>query len=95
MRHPLYKENANSTHQGNVAKCRNLVTNAAYLITGFRRGENDIFALLECYAAYIGSYPHFGTTYRPRIQGSSFILVYGTDKLSRNVGNQHPITAKI
>jgi hypothetical protein len=35
----------------------------------------------------------FGTTYRSRLQESSFILEDGTDRLSRNVGNKLPIYA--
>jgi len=36
------------------------------VISGFCRGVNEIFALLECYAAEIGSYIHrrFGAIYR-------------------------------
>jgi len=50
------------------------------LISGFRRGVNEVFGLLECYATYIGSYYRgFATTYRDNHQGL-------TDSLSRNVG---------
>jgi len=31
------------------------------VVSGFRRGVNEIFALLGCYAAQIGSYRRFGT----------------------------------
>jgi len=37
-------------------------------ISGFRRDINGIFALLGCYAAYIGSYRRFGTTLRSLLQ---------------------------
>ena len=37
--------------------------------TGFRRGVHEIFALLGCYAAYIGSYRRF-ETYWPHLHGS-------------------------
>jgi hypothetical protein len=37
-------------------------------ITGLRRGVNEIFALLECYAAQIGSNRHLGTTCRSHLQ---------------------------
>ena len=36
----------------------------------FRRGVNEIFALLECYAARTRSYRRFGTTYRDHLQVS-------------------------
>jgi hypothetical protein len=41
------------------------------VISGFRRGVTEIFALLGCYSTYIGSYGRFGTTYRSHLQGSS------------------------
>jgi len=34
------------------------------VISGFRRGVNEIFVLLDCYAAWIDSYRGFGTTKR-------------------------------
>jgi len=34
------------------------------VISSFRCGVKEIFALLGCYAAYTGSYGRFGTTYR-------------------------------
>ena len=40
-------------------------------ISGFRRGINEIFALLGYYSTYIGSYGRFGTTCRSHLQGSS------------------------
>jgi len=48
------------------------------MISGFLCGVNDIFALLERYTAYIGSYRRLGTLYRSHFQD-------GTDRLSRNV----------
>jgi len=68
-----------------------------YVISGFCRGVNEIFALLECYTAYIDSYRRIMTTHRPIFKGQTvqknqkpqemdfFTLEYGTDKLSRNV----------
>jgi len=57
------------------------------LISGSRRGVNEVFGLLECYATYIGNYYRgFATTYRDNRQGV-------TDSLSRNVGKQLPIYA--
>ena len=32
-----------------------------FVISGFLSGVNEIFALLRCYAAYIGGYRRFGT----------------------------------
>jgi len=37
-------------------------------VTWFRCDINGIFALLACYAAYIGIYRRFGTTYRSLLQ---------------------------
>jgi hypothetical protein len=34
------------------------------LISGFRCGINEVYALLRCYTAFIGSYWDFGTAYR-------------------------------
>jgi len=44
------------------------------VISGFRRGVNKIFALLGYYAAWIGRYRRFGTTYRSHMQRLSSIL---------------------
>jgi hypothetical protein len=44
------------------------------MITGFRRGVNEIFALLECYAVHIGSYI---TTFRDNLLPSSWTLKMG------------------
>jgi len=41
------------------------------VISGFRCSVNEIFALLWCYSTYTGSYRHFETTSRTRLQGSS------------------------
>jgi len=41
------------------------------VISGFLRGVKKIFALLECYAAYIGSYWRFGTNYLSHLRGST------------------------
>jgi len=46
------------------------------------------FAVLPCYAALIGSYRHFGTSYRCHTQESSSICpLYMGPKVSRNVVN--------
>jgi hypothetical protein len=42
-----------------------------YVISGLHRGVTKIFLLLGCYAALVGSYRHFGTTYRSHLQRSS------------------------
>jgi len=59
----------------------------------------DMFALLGCYAAHIGSYWRFGTTYRSSFQGSiipEFVtLDGGTDMLYRNVGSYQSALLKI
>ena len=34
-----------------------------WVIWGFRHGVNDVFAVLECYAAWLGSRRHFEITY--------------------------------
>ena len=39
------------------------------VISDFRRRVNEIFTLLECYAAQIGSYRRLGTTYRSDLPG--------------------------
>ena len=55
------------------------------VISGFRRGVNEILVLPGCYTTLIDSYRRFGTTYRPHLQGSTledWIL-----KLIRDVGN--------
>jgi hypothetical protein len=54
-----------------------------YVISGFRSGVNEIFPLLGCHAAYIGSYRRFGTI----CWSICLALEDGTDRLSRNVGN--------
>ena len=48
-----------------------------HVISGFRRNINEIFTLLGCYAAWIGSYRRFVTTPRSHLPGSSkFSLVF-------------------
>ena len=69
------------------------------LIWGFHRGVNGIFALLRCYAAYIGIYRLPGATYQvpsSEVKQSKensldcLTLEYGTVRLSRNVvANYH------
>ena len=41
------------------------------LISGFLRYWKELFALLGCYAALIGSHGRFGTTYWSQPQGSN------------------------
>jgi hypothetical protein len=53
--------------------------------SGFRRGVNEVFALLGSYAVLIGSYRGFGTAYRFNLKALSFTAEGGTDRLSRNV----------
>ena len=58
---------------------------------GFRRGVNELLALLGCYASYIGSSRRFRTTFGPIFKGHTvqevcLTLEDGTDRLSRNVG---------
>jgi hypothetical protein len=45
-------------------------TLAKCVISGFHRGTNNVFALLGCYTALIGSYRHFGTIGLSRNVGS-------------------------
>ena len=58
----------------------------------YRRGVNEIFALLELYAAiFIVIYGRFGTIYLSHLQGASDIGFVtredAVNKLFRNVGN--------
>jgi len=46
------------------------VDHPSFLISVFRRGVSEIFAVPVWYAAYIGSYRRFGTTYPSHIKGS-------------------------
>jgi len=47
-------------------------TGSSTVISGFRRGVNEIFALLGCYTrSLVLTYRRFGTTYRFRLQGTS------------------------
>jgi hypothetical protein len=62
----------------------------------FRRGVNEILALVEFYeATLVVWHRRFGTNFRSHLQGPSSpkILEYGTDWLSRNVGNYLQIYA--
>jgi len=49
-------ENSNS-----LVNCSRYLEESLFVISGFNGGLNDAFALLECYAALIGSYQRFGT----------------------------------
>jgi hypothetical protein len=42
-----------------------------FVISRFRRDVNEIFVLLEFYAASIDSYLRFGITYRPIFKGQA------------------------
>jgi hypothetical protein len=59
------------------------------VISGFRCGVNEIFALVGCYAAQIGSQlPTFRDNLSvPSSRATVVTLEDGTDTLSRNVGN--------
>jgi len=60
-----------------------------YVISGFQRSVIELFSLLECYTALIGSQaPTFWITYR-----NALTLEDGTDRLSRNFGNYLQINA--
>ena len=48
--------------------CRKLLSS---MISGLRRGVNEIFALVGCYTSWDDSDRRFETTYRPNLQGSS------------------------
>jgi len=48
--------------------------NVSCVISGFRRGVNETFALLGCYASHIRRYRRFGTTFRSHLQESSNIF---------------------
>jgi hypothetical protein len=54
------------------------------LTSGFRRGVNEIFALLGCYAALIGSYL---VTFQVNLSDPALLFDEGKDRLSRNVRN--------
>ena len=43
------------------------------VIWGFRRHVYEVFILLGCYAAFIGSYRRLGTTYRSHLQRSGLL----------------------
>ena len=43
---------------------------ARCVVSGYRRGVNEIFALLACYTAYLVSYRQCGTIYPSHLQGS-------------------------
>ena len=74
-------------------------------ISCFRHSVNEVFALLGCYAALIGSkllmfrdsYRRFGMVYLSHIQGLAFLdcLTFEdeTERLTRNVGNLQSISA--
>jgi hypothetical protein len=61
------------------------------VISGFRRGLNEIFAFLGCYTAYIVVIDVSGQPIGPIFNGQAeedcLTLEDGTDRLSRNVGN--------
>ena len=41
------------------------------MVSSFRHCVNNVFTLLGCYTALIGSYRGFGTTYRFQLEGLS------------------------
>ena len=57
--------------RGGASKSVNPKHNVLRVISGFRRGVNEIFALLGCYAAIIDRYRRFGTKYGYHLQRSS------------------------
>ena len=57
-----------------------------WAIWGFRRQENEIFALMEFFEAQTVSFRRFGTTH--------LIPENGIDRLSRNVGNYQSALGK-
>jgi hypothetical protein len=58
------------------------------VISGFRRGVNEIFALLGCNAAYNGSQlPTFRDNLAVPSSAVKLDIKEGTNRLSRNVGN--------
>jgi len=60
-----------------------------FVISGFRRGINLIFSLLERHATYVGNFRRFRTTYRSHLQRN---LAY---RLSRNVSNYKSVLCNI
>jgi len=56
-----------------------------YVISGFRLSVYEIFILLGCYAAYIGSYRRFETTYRSHLQVSSSQRLLGASCLVKRI----------
>jgi len=62
------------------------------MIIDFRREINGVFALLGCYAPYIGIYLPMFRDYLSVLSSKVFLYYWldlwnGTDWLSRNVGN--------
>jgi hypothetical protein len=71
-------------------------SDAACVISDFRRDVDEIGALLGYYAALVVVlYRRFGTTYRFLLQGSRIkkTLEDGTDSLSRNVDKELALNA--
>jgi len=63
------------------------LNNTFLRVSGFHWDLNDVFALLGCYAAWIGNYRCFGGTCSSRLQGSSsprIILVVLLDPWRRD-----------
>ena len=51
-------------------------------LPAFRFGVDDVFILLDFYAAYVFGYRSFGTAYRSHLQGASIVLfrIFFSDK---------------
>ena len=66
-------------------------TELSHEISGIRRSIVEAFALLGCYAAYVGSWlPYFGLTYRLHLQGSSSPRNVTKRRNSKNITELHP-----
>ena len=53
--------------------CLWCIRGSGCVIWGFHRRVYEILILLGCYAAFIGSYRHLGTTYSSHLQGSGLL----------------------
>jgi hypothetical protein len=51
-----------------------------HVISGSRRGVNEIYALLGCYAAQIGGYRRFGTIYPSEQSVTATLLCFTSQK---------------
>jgi hypothetical protein len=62
-----FKHHVSAAYLGFISVINNFHMSAVW---GFLRAANDIFVLLGCYLAYIGSYGRFETTYPSRLYRS-------------------------